>query len=56
MYKRQAYEVSKKEYERMKELVKNKIVSDKDFAQAEQSYENARLSYEALSKLSLIHI
>ena len=45
-----AYEVSKKEYERMKELVKNKIVSDKDFAQAKQSYENARLSYEALSK------
>lgn len=45
-----AYEISKKEYERMKELVKNKIVSDKDFAQAEQSYENARLSYEALSK------
>ena len=34
----------------MKELVKNKIVSDKDFAQAKQSYENARLSYEALSK------
>ena len=45
-----AYEVSKKEYERMKDLVKNKIVSDKDFAQAEQSYENARLSYKALSK------
>lgn len=45
-----AYEVSKKEYERMKSLVKNKIVSDKDFAQAEQSYENARISYEALSK------
>lgn len=45
-----AYEVSKKEYERMKALVKNKIVSDKDFAQAEQSYENARLSYEALSQ------
>lgn len=45
-----AYEVSKKEYERMQALVKNKIVSDKDFAQAEQSYENARISYEALSK------
>ena len=45
-----AYEVSKKEYERMKDLGKNKIVSDKDFAQAEQSYENARLSYKALSK------
>ena len=45
-----AYEVSKKEYERMKSLVKNKIVSDKDFAQAEQNYENARISYEALAK------
>ena len=45
-----AYEVSKKEYERMKALVKNKIVSDKDFAQAEQNYENARISYEALAK------
>lgn len=28
----------------------NKIVSDKDFAQAEQNYENARISYEALAK------
>lgn len=45
-----AYEISKKEYERMKALVKNKIVSDKDFAQAEQDFENARLSYEALAK------
>lgn len=45
-----AYEISKKEYERMKTLVKNKIVSDKDFAQAEQNYENARISYEALAK------
>ncbi|MDD3038413.1 efflux RND transporter periplasmic adaptor subunit [Bacteroides sp.] len=45
-----AYEVSKKEYERMKALIKNKIVSDKEFAQAEQNYENARISYEALAK------
>ena len=45
-----AYDISKKEYERMKSLLKNKIVSDKDFAQAEQSYENARISYEALAK------
>lgn len=45
-----AYEISKKEYERMKTLVKNKIISDKDFAQAEQNYENARISYEALAK------
>ena len=43
-----AYEVSKKEYERMKSLVGNKIVSEKDFAQAEQAYENARISYEAV--------
>lgn len=45
-----AYEISKKEYERMQALVKNKIVSDKEFAQAEQNYENARISYEALAK------
>lgn len=45
-----AYDVSKKEYERMKALIKNKIVSDKEFAQAEQNFENARLSYEALAK------
>ena len=45
-----AYEISKKEYERMKALVKNKIVSDKEFAQAEQTFENARISYEALAK------
>lgn len=47
---RVAYEISKKEYERMKALVKSKIVSDKEFAQAEQSYEYARISYEALAK------
>lgn len=45
-----AYDVSKKEYERMKALIKNKIVSDKEFAQAEQNFENARISYEALAK------
>ena len=47
-----AYEVSKKEYERMKSLVGNKIVSEKDFAQAEQAYENVRISYEAVAKNS----
>lgn len=45
-----AYDISKKEYERMKTLLKSKIVSDKEFAQAEQTYENARISYEALAK------
>lgn len=45
-----AYEVAKKEYERMKVLVGNKIVSEKEFAQAEQTYENARISYEAVAR------
>ena len=34
----------------MKALVGNKIVSEKEFAQAEQIYENARISYEAVAK------
>lgn len=45
-----AYEVAQKEYERMKALVGNKIVSEKEFAQAEQAYENARISYEAVAQ------
>ena len=47
---RVAYEVSKKEYERMQALVESRIVSEKDFAQAKQAYENARISYEAVAK------
>lgn len=47
---RVAYEVSKKEYERMQTLVESRIVSEKDFAQAKQAYENARISYEAVAK------
>ena len=47
---RVAYEVSKKEYERMKALVDSKIVSEKEFSQAEQTYEHARISYEAVAK------
>lgn len=34
----------------MKSLIKNRIVPDKDFAQAKQSYENVRINYEALIK------
>lgn len=45
-----AYENARKEYERMKTLLPDKIVSEKDFAQAEQAYENARISYEAVAK------
>ena len=47
---RVAYETARKEYERMKALVGDKIVSEKAFAQAEQAYENARISYEAVAK------
>ncbi len=44
------YEIAQKEYERMQELAKSQIVSEKDLAQARQTYENARISYEALGK------
>lgn len=43
-----AYETAKKEYERLKALVTNKIVSEKEFAQAKQNYEDARISYDAV--------
>jgi len=44
------YETARKEYERMKPLVEKKIVSEKDFNQAEQAYESARISYESMGK------
>lgn len=47
---RVAYEVAKKEYERMQALVESRIVSEKEFAQARQAYENAKISYEAVAK------
>ena len=43
------YLVAKKEYERMRALLDSKLVSEKEFAQARQNYENARISYEALA-------
>lgn len=47
---RVAYETAKAEYERMEALVADKIVSAKAFAQAKESYENARIAYEAVSR------
>lgn len=44
-----AYEMTKKEYERMQALVDEKIVSAKDFEQARLSYENAKVAYEAVA-------
>lgn len=44
------YQIAKQEYERSKEMLKSKIVSEKEFSQVKQNYETARLGYEALSK------
>lgn len=44
-----AYENAKKEYERMEQLVGDKIVSVKDFEQARLNYENAKVAYEAVA-------
>lgn len=44
-----AYENAKKEYERMEQLVGDKIVSAKDFEQARLKYENAKVAYEAVA-------
>ena len=44
-----AYEAAKQEYDRMAALVVSQIVSQSEFAQAKQNYENARISYEALA-------
>lgn len=45
-----AFELAQKEYERQKSLVESKIVSEREFLQTQQNYENARISYEALAK------
>lgn len=44
-----SYETAKKEYDRMKLLVDDKIVSAKDFEQARLNYENAKAAYDALA-------
>lgn len=43
-----AYETAKTEYERMAQLVDDKIVSAKDFENARLAYENAKAAYDAL--------
>lgn len=43
-----AYEAAKQEYERASKLVDDKIVSEKEFIRIKETYENARLTYEAL--------
>lgn len=45
---RVAYETAKSEYDRMSSLVKDKIVSQREYEQARERYEQARLAYEAV--------
>ncbi len=45
-----AYETAKAEYDRAQRLVGNQIISQKEFNAIKETYENARLSYEALTK------
>ena len=45
-----AYETAKAEYDRATRLVDSQIISQKEFNAIKETYENARLSYEALSK------
>ena len=44
------YETAKAEYDRATRLVRSQIISQKEFNAIKETYENARLSYEALSK------
>lgn len=44
---RVAYETAKKEFERAQSLVKDKIISEKNFEQARLNYENAKTAYDA---------
>lgn len=44
------YEIAKKEYNRIKSLYDEKIVSEGEFNAAKQSYEEARINYEAIGK------
>lgn len=45
---RVAYEKAKSEYERAKELVKDKIISEREFNQISSDYETAKVAYDAI--------
>lgn len=44
------YEIARKNYERAKELLESQIISEKEFNDTKQVYENTRISYEAVAK------
>lgn len=43
-----AYQTAKQEFERMEQLIGDKIVSQKDYEQARLTYENAKVAYDAI--------
>lgn len=43
------YEKTKAEYERARQLIKDKIISQKEFESIELGYKNARIAYDAIS-------
>lgn len=47
---RVSYQIAKQEYDRSKELLKSKIVSEREFNQVRENYESARLTFEAMNK------
>jgi len=46
---RTSYDKAKSDYERAKDLAKEKLVSDKDYQQALSAYETAKAAYEAIA-------
>jgi len=46
---RVTFETAKKEFERAGSLVADKIISQREYEQAKQDYENARIAYQAVS-------
>lgn len=44
------YETARKEFERAQNLVRDKIVSEKEFNAIKENYETARIAYEAVSQ------
>jgi RND family efflux transporter MFP subunit len=49
---RAAYEKARRNYERAKMLVADRIVSEREYAEVEAAYETARTAYEAIAKAS----
>ena len=51
-----AYLTAKREFERMEQLVGDKIVSQKDYEQARLAYENAKVAYDAINGKQSVYV